>query len=575
MNELTFLYGPGEGKRLYRVIQWMMRRYGAGNEAIPVTDPPCTEKDAFLIIYGDQVSAPGEVPLATLKAFLDERVRGIFSGVHILPFFPYSSDDGFSVMDYRMVDPALGSMGDIVRIARSYTLMADLVLNHCSKRHPWFLGFLEGRRRYRDFFIAEDGSGDWSRVLRPRTSPLFSAFEAKQGPVSVWTTFSEDQVDLNYKNPRVLLEMARILLFYAARGVRVFRLDAVAYLWKESGTRCVHLPQVHAVVRFFRALLDACFPGTVIITETNVPHRENLSYLGSGDDEAHMVYQFALPPLVLDAFLREDCGKLSSWLSELPALKPSCAYFNFLASHDGIGILPVRDILSKEERDGLVRSVKERGGRVSERTSGGGREPYELNITYLDAIAEKSLSPDARAKKFLASQAVLLSLPGVPGIYAHSLFGSENWEEGVSAGANRTINREKLSREGLISELDDESSLRHTVFNGLLKMLRVRSGMKAMHPASAAQVIPCEGTGSVLAVLRSFGEDSVLFLLNASSRDVVASFPASELPVRAPLKDALGGLSLGEEDGDRVVFKLEPWTFHWFPMNKGEKSEDA
>jgi sucrose phosphorylase len=217
LNELTFLYGPGEGKRLYRVTRWMMRRYGAGKEKRPVADPPFTEKDAFLITYGDQLSTPGEVTLATLKAFLDERVRGIFSGLHILPFFPYSSDDGFSVMDYRMVDPALGSMGDIVRIARSYTLMADLVLNHCSKRHPWFLGFLGAAAL--SGFLHRRG---WKRRLVPRLEtphkPLVLRFRGKQGPVSVWTTFSEDQVDLNYKNPRVLLEMARILLFYAAKG---------------------------------------------------------------------------------------------------------------------------------------------------------------------------------------------------------------------------------------------------------------------------------------------------------------------------------------------------------------------
>jgi len=560
------LYGVAKGKSFARRTYLLMRRYRV-NKRVQTEHPfPFTEKDAFLITYGDQFRREGEAPLETLTAFLGERCGGWISGVHILPFFPYSSDDGFSVIDYYTVSKAVGRMSDIERIANSYALMADLVCNHCSAQGEWFQGFLAGRRRYRDFFIVEDKKADWSRVMRPRTTPLFTSFVTRDGEVSVWTTFSPDQVDLNYKNPRVLLEMTRVLLFYAAKGVRVFRLDAVAYLWKETSTPCVHLPQVHAVIRFFRAVLEATFPGTLILTETNVPHRENLSYLGKGNDEAHMVYQFALPPLVLDAFLRENCNKLRQWLSELTPLTPHCAYFNFLASHDGIGLLPAKGILTEDERAHLVRVVKERGGMVSERTSDAGTEPYELNITYLDAIAERSLSPSQRAKKFLASQSLLFSLPGIPGVYVHSLVGSENWSEGVSAsGVYRAINREKLLYTKLCTELDTPGSLRNLVFGGFMRMLKVRAGLKAFHPAAGFRVIACEGPDSVLSLLRFDDENEVLVVLNASSVAAEASFDPTDLGGEPPFTDALSEKEFVsvEEDTSRFVFYLEPFAVHW------------
>src|SRR5439155_21635029 len=184
------------------------------------------------------------------------------------------------------------------------------------------------------YFITIDPSTDLSGVTRPRTSPLLTRIETAAGPRWVWTTFSSDQVDLDYSNPEVLLAMVDVLLGYVAAGADLLRLDAVGYLWKQLGTRCIHLPQTHAVVKLLRELLDAAAPRVALVTETNVPQAENVGYFGNGEDEAQMVYQFPLAPLVLDAFAGSDAQTLSEWAALQKAPSERCAFFNFLASHD-------------------------------------------------------------------------------------------------------------------------------------------------------------------------------------------------------------------------------------------------
>jgi glucosylglycerate phosphorylase len=469
---------------------------------------PLTAEDAVLISYGDSLRGPegdggsggdgtGEPPLRYLYRFLDEVCDSAVSGVHILPFSPYSSDDGFSVIDYREVNPELGSWEDIEEIAREFRLMADLVLNHCSARGPWFQAFLRGEAPYDRYFITADPAEDLSMVVRPRSLPLLTEFETAGGTRHVWTTFSADQVDLNWENPEVLLEMIDIFLSYLAHGAQIVRLDAIAYLWKEIGHSCLHHPHTHRMVKLFRRIMELVDPSGILITETNVPHKENLSYFGEsgqGDkgevnDEAHMVYNFSLPPLLLDAVLRSDAGHLQEWAAGLDDPGPSASFFNFCASHDGIGLLPTHGILSDEERDGMIGKVKERGGRISWKATATGEIPYEMNINYLSAFTDPALPEGQRAETFLAGQAVMLAMAGVPGIYIHSLVGSENWQEGVElTGANRSINREKLDYLSLVEELEREGSLRNLVFQGYLALLEARGASPAFHPKSPQRV---------------------------------------------------------------------------------------
>lgn len=451
---------------------------------------PLDQRDAIIVTYGDTISDADGAPLRSLQRFLDEYLADAISGVHVLPFCPYSSDDGFAVVDYRAVNPDIGEWDDLTRIARSYTLMADLVLNHCSSHHEWFQRFLRGESPYDRYFITVSPDADTTSVVRPRSVPLLTPVDTARGKVHVWTTFSADQPDLNYGEPKVLFEMIDILVYYLSRGVRVIRLDAVAYLWKELGTSCIHLPQTHAVVRLLRLILEDLVPEAILITETNVPHEENISYFGNGYNESHMVYNFPLPPLTLDAFIRGDASHLKRWAASLEYPGPATAYFNFLASHDGIGLLPTYGILSSRERERLVDTVVERGGHVSYKATNEGEIPYELNCSYLSAIADPAHSEQMQISAFIAAHGVMCALAGVPGVYIHSFVGSRNWQEGVErTGENRAINRPRLSFETITAELADSGTSRARVLSRLKRLLSARAADPAFHPDSPQEIL--------------------------------------------------------------------------------------
>ncbi|MBG0771096.1 MAG: hypothetical protein H0S82_05270, partial [Anaerolineaceae bacterium] len=341
-HHLEFLYGDEQAANVVDRISELLSRYrqAVGEKAFKPQARKFNEGDVILISYGDIIQDPPKPDLQTLGTFLDRYLDSQINSLHILPFFLYSSDDGFSVIDYRAIEPKLGTWEDIRNLAKTRKIMVDGVINHVSRESEWFRKFQAGDPAYQDFFIQVDESWDLSQVVRPRTSPLLTEVETAAGPKQVWTTFSADQIDLNYANPEVLLAILDVLLFYLQQGATIIRLDAIAYLWKESGTTCIHLPQTHTVVKVIRQVLEAAQPEVVLITETNVPHLENISYFGELDpltgetDEAHMVYQFPLAPLVLHALISGTAQKLTDWAA---GLDTAGVFFNFIASHDGIG----------------------------------------------------------------------------------------------------------------------------------------------------------------------------------------------------------------------------------------------
>ena len=492
---------------------------------------PLRESDSILITYGDTFRLEGEEPLETLHHFLADDADGVVSGVHILPFSPYSSDDGFSVIDYRQVNPDLGQWEDIERISSDFVLMADLVINHCSQKSRWFQGFLADEEPYTRYFITVPEGTDVSGVARPRTHPLLTPYKTASGKKLVWTTFSADQVDLNFAEPKVFLEMVDVLLTYVAKGARVIRLDAIAYLWKELGTACIHHPKTHLVVKLLAAVLHEVSPASIIITETNVPHAENVSYFGNGD-EAQMVYNFSLPPLLLDAVLRGKTNHLTEWASGLDQTPQGTTFFNFTASHDGVGLLPAHGYLSDQEQSDLVETVKARGGRVSYKATADGEIPYELNINYLSAVTDPALPDAQRARVFLATQAVMVALKGVPGIYVHSFIGSTNWNEGVEElEMNRAINREKLDYDAVSSALADEDSLRGMVFEGYKRLLRARAASAAFHPTAEQHILDLGSTVFAVERVATEGAGAVLCLHNLDADPAEIHIPAGRLRV--------------------------------------------
>ena len=558
-EHLTFLYGEQEAERVWSQLQARLADFQERNPHLREKEPQpagrLTQRDAILITYGDQISEPGRAPLQTLADFLETHLADAISGVHLLPFYPYSSDDGFSVIDYWQVNPDFGDWEDVTRIGHSYRLMFDAVINHISWSSSWFQAFLRDEEPYTGYFIVVDPHTDLSQVVRPRALPLLTPLETPSATKHVWTTFSDDQIDLNYANPALLLDIIDLLLFYVERGVQIIRLDAIAYLWKEIGTSCIHLPQTHAVVKLWRAILDAVAPRVILITETNVPHQENISYFGdplpTGDtDQAQLVYQFSLAPLVLYAFHTGDARPLTEWAASLELPAPA-TFFNFIASHDGIGIRPAEGLLSPDQMQLLVDRTLAHDGQVSYKTNpDGSKSVYELNVTLFDALNDPNApQPDVDVRRFLASQAIMLSLAGVPGIYVHSLFGSRNCYPCVEeTGRARSINREKFGRADLEAQLADPASTQHQVLRGYLFLLRQRAVFPAFHPHAGQRVLPLHN--ALFALVRTAPssltggrEETVLCLVNVSSEPLAIQVDliASDLPQAPAWHDLVHG----------------------------------
>lgn len=554
-RHLEFLYGADQAPHLLQQTKNLMDEYRL---RLTLRDSGLSERDSILITYGDQVQRPNEKPLQTLKRFCDEHLTSIVSGIHILPFYPWTSDDGFSVVNYRQIDPDLGTWDDVSSM-QNFRLMFDDVINHISSKSDWFQKFLQDDPHYKEYFITVEGEPDLSQVVRPRALPLLTSFQTRSSEKKVWTTFSDDQIDLNFKNPEVLLEILDILLLYAERGATFIRLDAIAYLWKEIGTTCIHLPQTHAVIQFLRAALNEVAPHVQLITETNVPHKDNISYFGDGTNEAQLVYNFALPPLTLHAFHTGNARTLSDWAKTLTLPSDKTTFFNFLASHDGIGLNPARGILSNEEIDLLVNKALEHGGLISyKHNEDGTQSPYEMNINYFDALSSPSGDEplELQVNQFIAAQAIMLSIIGVPGIYFHSLFGSRGWADGVKqTGRNRTINREKLQFDELQNQLADVSSLRFKVFNKFSQLLKARSSSSAFHPHGTQKIL--ELHPSVFAVERiSPDEKSRILCLHNVSSQIVSFITNHKSAV-----DIFTGQPLAVKN-----IKLEPYQVLWIKL---------
>jgi len=517
------------------------------------------QRDIVLICYGDHVRSDDASPLHALRRFLaDYQLRELISTVHLLPFFPYSSDDGFAVIDYRQVNPALGTWDDIRALAAEYHLAVDLVLNHVSSRSEWFQAYREGREPYVGYFIEVDPDTDLSKVRRPRATPLLTPVQTSRGLRHVWTTFSADQIDLDYANPRVLLEMLEVLLFYVSQGARIIRLDAIAYLWKRIGTECVHLPETHAVVKLVRALLDAVAPGTLVLTETNVPHEENVSYFGDGD-EAHIVYQFSMPPLVLEAILRGEADALSRWADAANDLPRGCTVLNITATHDGIGVLGLEGWVPPERVERLYEAVRERGGLISCRKQPDGSEaPYELNITYFSALDDpRGLPGDLHVRRFITSQAIMLAFRGIPAIYFSSLFGAENWQEGVErTGQARSINRRKYERAELDAMLREPSNPHAAVFNAYRGLLQLRTNSPAFHPDAPQEVLQLDPRLFALARTSLDGSQRLICIHNVSRHSLEVDL--SDHMHGSALRDLFTGFEL-----PRTTVRLLPYNSVW------------
>ncbi|MCY4212739.1 MAG: alpha-amylase family glycosyl hydrolase [Gammaproteobacteria bacterium] len=551
--QLALLYRPDAARRL-------------ATELLDLARPPTAATvggrgDAMLIVYADSVVARGRPPLETLGEFTKRHIGGAFGRLHVLPFFPSSSDDGFAVIDYRRVDHRLGDWENVRTLTQRYDTMFDLVINHCSRESLWFADFVGGRDPGRHYFITLPEESDTSAVVRPRTSPLVSAVHTYAGIRHVWNTFSDDQVDLDFTNPAVLREFADILFFYVAQGARLIRLDAIAFLWKRLGTSCMSLPETHAVVRIMRLLLDYARAGVRLLTETNVPHEENVSYFGDGD-EAHMVYQFSLSPLLLYSYAFGNASYLTAWAARLAPPPDGCTYANMFASHDGIGLRPLEGLVPDGEVARLVERMHERGGFVtlrqaSRRETGDGLKPSEMNIAPFSAFGGRSGDLNA----YLAAHTLLVSFQGVPAIYIHSLLATPNDLELVEAtGRTRSINRGQWQLSDLEERLADPSSDQSQALDHFKRILALRSAQEAFGTAARQRILP--SPPGTFIMRREGGKQAILVI--ASVLDRPQRLPRTGLGIDpATYVDLLSGSGLSVADG----IPLGPHQVLWLDVS--------
>ncbi|MDN3377807.1 MULTISPECIES: sugar phosphorylase [unclassified Pseudoalteromonas] len=543
----------------------------------PVRDPTphknrWDQQDVILIAYGDSimryqdvdqaVAVPSEPPLHTLHRFMKNQCAGTINALHILPFYPYSSDEGFAVMNYVQVNESLGSWEDIQGIAQDVKLMADLVINHCSSRSRWFENFIQGKEPGLSYFKTANLTDDVSGVVRPRTSPLLNTVQTALGERHVWCTFSPDQVDLDFANPLVLNEFVGIIRHYLDNGVKIFRLDAVAFLWKELNTSCINLPQTHEVIRLLRTLIEHVEPSAVIITETNIPNRENLSYFGNAN-EAHCIYNFSLPPLLLHTLLSGDSKALKHWMMSMPPAQNGTAYFNFIASHDGIGLRPAEGLLDEQQLGQMVNTISRFGGKVSMRTANNGTSsPYELNIALFDALQGTHKGVDKWGlQRFACAHAIMFALEGIPGLYIHSLLGTTNdYERFENSQHNRCINRHRWQEKALLEKLSDQTSHHYHVFTRINSLLAIRKQQDAFHPNATQFTLHL--TGALFGFWRQSIDrrQSIFCVYNISDEPQTLVLADLNLIDTEQWFELISAQAL---DKDLQTFELEPYQALW------------
>ncbi len=488
-KKLNLIYRSDNSKKdltvyadeIFRVIN-RYNKFGKKRKKIKIS-----EKTSVLICYGDSlINGSKEKSIQIFRKFYEKKLDHFFEVIHFLPFYPSSSDSGFAVKDHYQVDKKLGDWSDISKFSKNNNIMADVVINHASSKGLWFKNFLTNRSPGKDYFLRVNKKFDISKVIRPRENRLLKKISIFKKDNLIWRTFSDDQIDLNFRNPKVLLRFLKIMINLANYGVNIFRLDAIAYLWKKSGSKCVNLKETHEIIKLLRIVCDSLKSKPTIITETNLPENENLSYFGTRKNESHWIYNFSLPPLLVHSFLFENSTYLNKWSKNLPQTKIGNNYLNFIASHDGIGMRPVEGYLNKKKLSKFFKRLKKNGGQLSYRkVQNSSKKVYEANITLFNAFQKTDY--DKRGKYFLeryiSAHAIMVAFEGIPAIYFNSIFGTSNDEyKYIISGNKRDLNRYKWNKKRLENLLKNKNTKQSIFYHKIMNLLSIKKQNKAFHP---------------------------------------------------------------------------------------------
>ena len=483
-----------------------------------------SENTILLITYDDSINRglSGKT-LNDFGKFYKQYLEKFINSIHFLPFFPSSGDGGFSVKNHNDVDKAYGTWEDIQSLSKKANIMTDLVLNHSSSKGDWYKNFLDDKNPGKNYFYVVDKNYDCSKVVRPRDHDLLTEIELQNKKKFLWCTFSHDQIDLNFKNPDVLLEFIRLILKLSSYGIKIFRLDAVAFIWKQPGTTCLNLSQTHEIIKLLRDIVDQLDKNLIIVTETNLPKQENLSYFGK-NDEAHWIYNFSLPPLIVNTFLFEDSVALTKWSMKMPPAQLGNAYLNFIASHDGIGMRPAEGVLSDKEIKKMLQRLKKNGSKFSMRKLSNNEEKvYEANISLFNALqfTDSDLKGKFALKRFIAAHCIILAIEGVPAFYFNSLFATKNDEENfASTGVKRNLNRYKWHYSTLVNLIKTNNTIEKNCYETFKKLISIRKIQPAFHPNATQFTLNLDK--NIFAVWRQSRDrkQSIFALTNVSSKTI-------------------------------------------------------
>ena len=480
-----------------------------------------SEKTSLVISYGDNIYSSQSSSMKIFQKFFQKNLEKLFDTIHFLPFYPSSSDSGFAVKDHYQIDKKIGNWSDLKKISKSKKIMADVVINHASARGLWFKNFLKRKKPGKDYFLTVNSKFNTSKVVRPRDHKLLKKIKIFEKNDYLWRTFSPDQIDLNFKNPSVLLRFIKIIIHLINNGVTIFRLDAIAYLWKQNGTKCINLSQTHEIIKLLRVVTSLLNVQTLIITETNLPEKENLSYFGK-NNEANWVYNFSLPPLLIHAFLFENSSYLNQWSRKLPSTKHGNCYLNFIASHDGIGIRPTEGLLNEKTLGSFLKRLKKNGSKFSYRkVQNKSKKVYEANITVFDALRKSDFDPKGLffLERYISAHAIMVSFEGIPAVYFNSLFGKSNDEaKYIITGNNRDVNRYKWNFNNITTKLRDKKSKQSIFYRNIGALLEIKRKQKAFHPNASRFNI---NLGSKIFCFKRISKDkkqSIICMTNLSSK---------------------------------------------------------
>jgi len=324
--------------------------------------------------------------------------------------------------------------------------------------------------------------------------------------------------------------------------------------------------------------MDTVAPGVALVTETNVPHEDNISYFGNGYDEAHMVYNFALPPLVLYTFYREDVTELSKWAENVKEPSKAATFFNMLDTHDGIGLMGVKGILPKEDINLIVQSAKEHGALISYKmTADRTEEPYEMNTTWWSAINGDDCEEDIafQVKRYIASRSIAMVLQGVPAAYIHGIVGTPNDHNlAKKTGVNRDVNRGAIDSRVFAEALKDPRSKNSLLRKNNSRLMLIRTSQRPFHPHGSQRVLMT--SPAVFTVLRTSPEEDqhLLTMTNVTNRECTIEIPLSELTLEETRWYDLVCEKEWRAENSTLSITLQPYDVMWLKPLSEHKEED-